>query len=83
MPDFMCEFVGGKYNGWQVPVSYVRAHLGNGRLTEDLSAVRARGGVVHRAELDNQPKVDGYLGPMWDGGHLRYETQEIYNMLST
>ena len=42
---------------------------------------------VHKKELDNQPKVQGYLGPMFGGIdygkiYLRYETQEIYNMLS-
>ena len=50
--------------------------------TEDLSEVRARGGCVHRAELDNQPEYKGFLGPMWDDGRLRYETQEVYDVLS-
>jgi len=34
------------------------------------------------AILGNQPKLPGYLGPMWDGDGLRYETQEVYNQLS-
>ena len=50
--------------------------------SEDLSELRAQGGCVHRAELDNQPEFDGFLGPMWDGGMLRYETAEVYDMLS-
>ena len=50
--------------------------------TEDLSELRAQGRCVHRKELDNQPIFDGFLGPMWDGGILRYETPEIYDMLS-
>mgnify|MGYP001080315436 CR=1 FL=1 len=38
-------------------------------------------------ELDNQLTVNGYLGPIFekiDYGkiYLRYETQEIYDMLS-
>lgn len=50
--------------------------------TEDLSKRRAEGDLVHRAELDNQPKFYGFLGPMWDGGKLRYETQQVYDALS-
>lgn len=48
----------------------------------DLSLLRAQGLCVHRAELDNKPKYKGFLGPMWDGGDFRYETQEIYDLLS-
>lgn len=74
----------------------------------DNSSRRARGILCSREELDNQPKVKGYIGPMWDGeryiltngemvykfeqvdpaaivevvGIIRYETQEVYNMLS-
>ena len=55
--------------------------------TPDMSFERKQGAVVHRKELDNQPIVEGYLGPMFeeiDYGkiYLRYETQEIYDMLS-
>lgn len=53
----------------------------NGK-SEDLSEARNRGACVHRAELDNQPTLEGYCGPMWDGDALRYETQEIYDALS-
>ena len=74
-------FVGGRYNGMVVTAEELEA-MGNGRRSEDLSELRARGCLVHRAELDNQPLVDGYLSPMWDGGRLRYETYEVYDMLS-
>lgn len=51
--------------------------------TEDLSNIRNSGrGMCHRAELDNQPEIDGYFGPMWDGDMLRYETYELYRLLS-
>ena len=50
--------------------------------TEDLTEIRNSGGCVHRKELDNQPEYRGFLGPMWDGGGLRYETSEVYNLLS-
>lgn len=56
-------------------------------ITPNMSDERNKGFTVHRKELDEQPKVEGYLGPMFeeiDYGkiYLRYETQEIYNMLS-
>ena len=60
-------FVGGKLNGTVTTTEEIKAKYWNGKLTEDLSEVRARGGLVHREELDNQPMVDGYLSPMWDG----------------
>ena len=78
----MCQFVGGRLHGVVCSVEEVKRKYWNGRLTEDLSELRKRGAWVHRAELDNQPMVDGYLSPMWDGGKLRYETQEVYDMLS-
>ena len=75
-------FVGGKLNGTVTTTEEIKAKYWNGKLTEDLSEVRARGGLVHREELDNQPMVDGYLSPMWDGDGIRYETYEVYDMLS-
>ncbi len=74
-------FVGGRLNGKRMTLEEVIRDHWNGQKTEDLSAIRNAGGCVHRAELDNQPMVDGYLSPMWDGGKLRYETQEVYDMM--
>lgn len=28
------------------------------------------------------PRLKGFIGPMWDGDKLRYETQKVYDMLS-
>lgn len=77
-------FAGGRYNGMTVEVADIYVNgMWNGLTSEDHSALRANGVIgVPRKELDNQPKVDGYLGPMWDGDGLRYETQEVYDMLS-
>lgn len=75
-------FVGGRYHGIVADVEFVKKQLGNGKFTEDLSELRAKGNCVPRAELDNQPMVDGYLSPMWDGGKLRYETPEVYRAMS-
>lgn len=50
--------------------------------TEDLTEIRKLGvGLLYRAELDNQPMLEGLVGPMWDGGKLRYETPEIYSRM--
>lgn len=35
--------------------------------TPDRSRERLAGMLVPRKELDNQPKVAGFIGPMWDG----------------
>lgn len=74
-------FAGGRFNNMVMSMEEVRK-IGNGRFSTDFSKERAMGATVPRKELDNQPQVDGYLGPMWDGGKLRYETQEVYNLLS-
>lgn len=50
--------------------------------TEDLTELRKKGCCVHREELDNQPTLVGLCGPMWDGGKLRYETWELYDLMS-
>ena len=35
-----------------------------------------------RQELQGQPKLEGYLGPMYDGNAIRYESQAAYDTLS-
>lgn len=74
-------FVGGKYHGQIMDVEEVEK-ISNGKRSMDWSEVRSVGGCVPCKELDNQPLVDDYLGPMWDGDKLRYETQEVYDCLS-
>ena len=81
---FTCEFIGGPLAG-MMPLE--RAEKLTTERSEDLSEIRKRGGLVHRAELDNKPVFDGYAGPMWDGMRgpgravLRYETWEVYDMM--
>lgn len=82
---FICDFIGGPLAG-TMPLEQAEAMTG--RRSADLSEIRKRGGLVHREELDNKPEFDGYCGPMWDGTRgsniavLRYETWEVYDMLS-
>lgn len=76
-------FVGGRLHGIEMQVDEIYSKgIWNGQVTRSWAEERQRGYCVPRAELDNQPLVDGYIGPMWDGDKLRYETQEVYDMLS-
>lgn len=76
-------FVGGNLNGLEMDVEEImNCGLWNGEVTPDYSEQRRETSYVPRKELDNQPLVNGYLSPMWDGGMLRYETQEVYDLLS-
>ena len=83
--EFMYQFQGGNYSGITMNRADIE-RISNGT-TEDLTDIRRNGGTCHRKELDNQPLVNGYLSPMYshmDYGliYLRYETQEIYDMMS-
>jgi hypothetical protein len=100
------EFIGGALpNRFYVRSEVEEIAVGH---TPDRSRERLAGMLVPRKELDNQPKVAGFVGPMWDGeryllvdglmvntfekvdladvvevvGVIRYETQEVYNILS-
>ncbi len=84
--EYLYSFYGGKQNGKVFKLEDVRK-ISN-KNTKNLQKERANGLTVHRAEIDEQPIVEGYLGPMFekiDYGkiYLRYETPEIYNMLSS
>lgn len=55
--------------------------------TQNFEKERKKGLLVHRKELDDQPIIENYLGPMFDGIdygkiYLRYETQDVYDMLA-
>lgn len=75
----IARIYGGKLDG-TYNVEDLWKHA-NGK-TSDMTELRNSGHCVHRVELDNQPTIPGYVGPMWDSDGLRYETQEIYNKLS-
>ena len=100
------EFVGGRLNGQLMQHEEVE-QIAAGH-SPYYGRERALGARVPREELDGQPTVKGYLGPMWDGlryevdgrlrydweltaeektgkeptAILRYETQEVYNLMS-
>ena len=51
--------------------------------TEDLSEIRKKGYICHCELLDNQPQFEGFCGPMkQDDNTLRYESYQMYNLLS-
>ena len=88
MKNYICKFVGGPKEGI---MTYVDALVCCDGKSEDYTEWRNHGAIVPREELDNQPTFNGYIGPMWDGtvkikgvehGVLRYETQEVYDLLS-
>ena len=75
--EYLYEFVGGKLNNRILTREEIN-EISN-ELTKDYSEERKKGIAVHRKELDNQPTVEGYLGPMYNGIDygkiiLRYET---------
>ena len=76
------QFVGGNLSGQILARKEIEA-IAHGR-TKNLSKERSEGKLVHRAELDDQPTVLNYIGPMYNGYYkdgilLRYETKEVYN----
>ena len=85
--DFLYQLVGGEYAGTYTREEAEKLPIREPELTDDLDDIRARGGFVHRKELDNQFQFKGYMGPMWNGtkdgkGVIRYETPEVNDMLS-
>ena len=76
-----CIFVGGEYNGLHCTEEYVEQHLCSGDHTMDWSEERAQGGCVPYPVLDNVPEVKGYTD-MWDGDKIRYESWDVYDMMS-
>ena len=85
--DFIYELVGGEYSGTYTREEAEKLPILEPELSSDDSEIRNKGGLTHRKELDNQLQFKGYLGPMWNGtkdgkGVIRYETQEVYDMLS-
>jgi hypothetical protein len=64
---FIYQFCGGEYNGkmWLFPALEVRGLITG--FNQDKKGQRAAGMLVYREELDNQPKIKGYNGPMYNG----------------
>ena len=83
---YLYEFYGGELSGKVLSAEQINKI--SKLKTQNFEKERAQGILVHRKELDDQPIIENYLGPMFDRidygkVYLRYETQEIYDMLST
>ena len=83
--EYVYVFYGGKLNRKKLTVEQIGEKLNKSML--DWSNKNKQDLSITRKVLNNQPKVEGYIGPMFekiDYGkvYLRYETQEIYDMLS-
>lgn len=72
---YIYRFVGGELNGkmWRYAALEIR-NLITG-YSDDLSELRSKGILCKRAELDNQPLINGYLSPMYGGA--RYEVNGV------
>lgn len=78
---FDAVFYGGRFDGVRVSHDELMK-MGSGKFTLRFSALSVHNPLTINLKLEDQPIVEGYLSPMWDGDKLRYETQEVYNMLS-
>ncbi len=80
--NMKARFYGGKYNGKEFDADKLELiPEWTGRYSKSYAGKKVAY-TVPRKELWNRPIIDGYVGPMWDGDKLRYETQEVYNMMS-
>lgn len=86
--DTIYQFCGGKYNGQLKERKDVEQFPEYNGVSKNYSKERMQNLVVPREELDEQPVLAGYLGPMYNGTTIyngrkcvviRYETQEIYD----
>ena len=64
---FIYQLCGGEYSGkmWNYAALEVRGLITG--FNQDKKAQRAAGMLVYREELDNQPHIKGYAGPMYNG----------------
>ena len=79
--DLPVRFVGGKLNG-EIISHTVLMKMSNKGYTPRWSAMEFVNHMHDNILLEDQPIIDGYLSPCLDGDYLRYETQEVYDMLS-
>ena len=80
---YLYHFVGGPLNGkrWHYAALEARGLITG--YSKDMSAERARGRLCKREELDNQPLVNGYYTPMYDGVMYEVGGKPKYDLKST
>jgi hypothetical protein len=64
---YVYQLCGGEYSGkmWQFAALEIRGLIKG--YNPDKKAQRKAGMLVYREELDNQPHIKGYAGPMYNG----------------
>lgn len=83
--EYICEFVTMK-GTYEIPLEL--AELLTDARSKDWARDRNIGALVPRKELDCRPVFKGFTTPMWNGisddgkAILRYESWEVYDMLS-
>lgn len=65
--DYLYEFCGGRLNGSLLNYSQIKSKNFIEGFSEDLTEKRNAGSLCQRKELDNQPLIKNYLGPMYGG----------------
>ena len=78
--DITAKFFGGRLDG-EVISHVVLMEMKNKGYTPRWSEMKVHNEKLVNLKLEDQPIIEGYLSPMLDGGCLRYETQEIYDMM--
>ena len=74
-------FYGGRLDGCHLNHKVLH-HLKITGYTPRWSQMKFSNKNLINLSLEDQPIIEGYVGPILDGGVLRYETQEIYDELS-
>lgn len=91
MNNFIYQLIDGKANKSYTKEELLHSGMVTGE-SKNYTLERAMGLCVPRAELDEQPVLLDFLGPMYGGTRLindvehvviRYETQKVYDMLSS
>ena len=78
---YLYEFVGGPLAGQMKQLEEVQQISSGNRPYFDRE--RAMGYRVPREELDGQPTVEGYVGPMWNGRRYEVDGHLVYDWEST
>ena len=74
-------FYGGPFDGQKISHAILMAMRNKG-YTPRWSEMRGINHAHDNLALEDQPVIEGYVGPTIDRGCLRYETQEVYDTLS-
>lgn len=76
MKYIIVQNIGGSWSTQETPDVKAWAEAAGVKVTGTLERKGAR------AELQGEPVLQGFAGPMWDGGKVRYEDWKAYDRLS-